>query len=233
MPAPPPAPDGPPPASPSASVPQAPIPPAPAPVPLSALAWALLPPLAVLLLRAWLQARLGDADPMQPLRLADQVTSVAQAFWLASRPFAGAALGLLAAWLGARAALRRWGWARLRPGAQALWALVWMAAGAALLAVHLNQTGRQPLPAATARVALAREVAPGKRHAGGAELYLQGVPGSGADRAEAGDAAAPVHRLLAEGRTLADFPQGSAVTLTLERGRWWGRWASAQPAAPE
>ena len=188
-----------------------------------ALIWTAAPVIATLALRASLQGHAGEAmqgphGALQPLREAAQAASAGQALWLASRPFILSAAALLALWLAGRQALRRCGWQRLRPAALALWLLLWLAAAAWLVASHLNRTGRSAQPAQTAQVLLVREIAPTSRGPGGAEVYVQTGPG------------APALRVLAEGRAMSDFPQNSAVTLRLWRGRWWGRWATVERA---
>lgn len=134
------------------------------------LTWVLLPPLAVVLLRAALQTP-PDGD-WQPLRVAAQVTSAHQAIWVAAQPFLWAVLALLSLAVGLRLALRRWGWTRLRRPLLVLWVLLWLGVGTASVARHLNQTGRQPLPTQQARVLLAGDVAPSARRPGGAQVYL-------------------------------------------------------------
>lgn len=187
-------------------------------------AWAelLAAPLAVLLLRAGLQAQgENDASGLQPLRAAALVADPYQAMWAAARPFVFTALGLLAAVLllrwALRAALRRHGWPRVRPWAVALWVLAWLLGGAWLLADHLNRGARQPLPEQTVRVLLAREVPASERGVGGTEVYF-----------EAPDAPAP-QRLLAEAQPIGAFPIGSQARLHAEAGRWWGRWGRLAP----
>jgi hypothetical protein len=138
-------------------------------------------------------------------------------------PFVFTALGLLAAVLllrwALRAALRRHGWPRVRPWAVALWVLAWLLGGAWLLADHLNRGARQPLPEQTVRVLLAREVPASERGVGGTEVYF-----------EAPDAPAP-QRLLAEAQPIGAFPIGSQARLHAEAGRWWGRWGRLAPPA--
>ena len=187
-------------------------------------AWAelLAAPIAVLLLRAGLQARADqDTSGLQRLHAATLVADPYQAMWAASRPFVLTALGLLATALvlrwGLRAALRRHGWARVRPWAVALWSLAWLAAGAALVASHLNQAGRHAVGEQTVRVLLARTVPASERSPGGAELYIElaRLPGP--------------QRLLAEGQPPTAWPPGSLARLHLEAGRWWGHWARVSP----
>lgn len=191
------------------------------PTPWRALAWALLPPLAVLLLRAALQGAQGDADAsLQALRPATLVDSAGQALWVAARPFVLTVLGAAALIASARLALRRWGWPRLRPWALALWLLLCLGAAAALAASHANRAGRQPLPEQTATVLLAGQVAPSARGPGGAEVYVQPP-----------DGAAPL-RLHAPGQRASDLPAGTPVRLHVQAGRWWGRWATLTPATP-
>lgn len=175
----------------------------------------LAPAIACLLLRAALQGH-ADEDTLQPLREAAQAASAEQVLWLAARPFAATAAALIALWLAARAALRRWPWPRLRPAVLALWLLLWLAAAAWLTADHLNRTGRAPLPEQTARVLLARPIAPSPRGPGGTELYLQTTPD------------APPLRVLAESQPPETFPQGSTLTLHSWQGRWWGLWATVE-----
>lgn len=181
------------------------------------LAAALAPPLALWLLRSVLRGRANaDFATLQPLHAAVLVSDPTQALWAASRPLVLTALALAVAfWLlrrSLRAALRRHGWARVRPWLLALWLAACTLAGAALLASHLNRDSRHTLVAQDVRVLLAREIAPGTRHAGGTEVYFETAPG------------APPLRLLAEQRPLADFAPGSTVRLHLQAGRWWGRW---------
>lgn len=191
---------------------------APAPPPAArwgALAWVLLPPLVVLLLRALLQSPVED--DWQPLREATQVTSPGQALWAATRPLAYTALALLALGLGVRQAARRWGWARLRPLLLALWLLLWAGVGAGSLAQHLNRSGRQALPETPARVLLAGDVAPSARGPGGAQVYL----------ALLGQEDRPVYT-LAPGLPARAFT-GRHAQVRLQAGRWWGRWAQVRP----
>ena len=189
-------------------------------------AWAelLAAPLAVLLLRAGLQAQgENDASGLQPLRAATLVADPYQAMWAASRPFVFTALGLLVAALllrwGLRAALRRHGWPRVRPWAVALWVMAWGLGGAWLLTSHLNESGRHAVAEPEARVLLARAVPPGAHSPGGTELYLQ-LPGTPAPQ-----------RLLAEGESPAAWPPGRVARLHVEAGRWWGRWGRLAPPA--
>ena len=71
------------------------------------LTWLLAPPLAVLLLRALLQALAeADADGLQALHPATLVSDPAQALWAAARPAVFTGLGLLGAVLGLRLAGR-------------------------------------------------------------------------------------------------------------------------------
>ena len=189
-----------------------------APAPWRAWAEVLAAPVAVLLLRAGLQAQADhDASGLQPLRAATLVADPYQAMWAAARPFVLTALGLLVAGLllrwGLRAALRRHGWPRVRPWVLALWGLAWLLGGAGLLASHLNQAGRQPVAEQDARVLLARAVPANARSPGGTELYLElpGAPGP--------------QRLLAEDQPPGAWPPGRVVRLHVETGRWWGRWA--------
>ena len=188
------------------------------------LSWLLAPPLAVLLLRALLQA-LADADSasLQPLRPATLVSDPAQAMWAAARPTVLALLGVLGLALllrlGLRPVLRRWGWVRLRPWVRTLWLLACLGAGAALVASHLNRAGRQPLPAQDVRVLLVGEVPASARGPGGAEVYFE-LPG-----------AADPMRLLAEGQPATAFAPGRAAGLRWQAGRWWGRWGQLTPAS--
>ena len=189
-------------------------------------AWAelLAAPLAVLLLRAGLQAQgENDASGLQPLRAATLVADPYQAMWAAARPFVFTALGLLAAALllrwGLRAALRRHGWPRVRPWAVALWVMAWGLGGAWLLTSHLNESGRHAVAEPEARVLLARAVPPGAHSPGGTELYLQ-LPGTPAPQ-----------RLLAEGESPAAWPPGRVARLHVAAGRWWGRWGRLAPPA--
>ncbi|MDO5288276.1 MAG: hypothetical protein Q4F13_01390, partial [Pseudomonadota bacterium] len=99
-----------------------------------------------------------------------------------------------------------------------LWLLLWLALAAALVASHLNRAGRQPLPAQTATVLLAGQVAPSARGPGGAQVYLQ-LPGE----------AAPL-RLYVPGQPASAFAAGSQPRLHAQAGRWWGRWATLAPA---
>ena len=82
-----------------------------APVAWRGLAWAALPPLLVLALRALMPGEV-DAGALQRLETATLVSDPAEAFWMAARPLA---LGLLVLAVAAGAclfAVRRWGWAR-------------------------------------------------------------------------------------------------------------------------
>ena len=189
------------------------------------LAWAVLPPVGVLLLRAALRAQTDEATAsLQALGVAVQVSTPGEAMWAASKPavLTVVVLGAIGAalYLGLRASIRRHGWARVAPWVQWVWLVLWLLIAAGLLAHHLNRTGRQPQPAQQAEVMLVRELAPSQRHLGGADLYLraQGEP-------------EPLH-LLAEGQPAAAFPPRSQVRLQAERGRWWGRWGRVTPLAP-
>lgn len=210
------------------------MPPEPAPPPAAApadwrnLAWALGPPAAALLLRALLVAQADAGEPgWQRLETATLVSDAGQAFWMAARPLVLALLvggGAIAALVfGLRAALRRHGWARVRPWAIALWLLLWAAVAAGLTASDFNRAHREPLPAQAAKVLLVRELLASKRGPGGAEVYF-----ALADEPE------PL-RLLAEGQPAEAFPPGSKARLQLQAGRWWGRWGqltSSFGAAP-
>ena len=117
---------------------------APAPIAWRTLAWAIGPVIAVLLLRAALQATVGaDLGDLQPLRAATLVGDPTQALWAAARPFVFTLLAIGAAGIALRQALRRLGWARAKPGLVALWLLGWAAGGTWLLADHLNRSARQ------------------------------------------------------------------------------------------
>ena len=78
-----------------------------APVAWRGLAWAALPPLLVLALRALMPGEV-DAGALQRLETATLVSDPAEAFWMAARPLA---LGLLVLAVAAGAclfAVRRW-----------------------------------------------------------------------------------------------------------------------------
>lgn len=187
------------------------------------LAWAVAPPLAVLLLRTLLTAQADvDADSLQRLKVATMVSAPGEAIWAAARPFVFTlvALAVLGAALffGGRRALRRHGWPHLRPWAVGAWLLLWLAAGSWLLAAHLNRAGRQPLADQDATVLLVGAVAPSTRGPGGAEVYVQ-LPGQ----------PQPLH-LFAPEQPAQAFPVGSTVRLHTEAGRWWGRWGRVTPA---
>ena len=183
------------------------------------LAWAIGPVIAVLLLRAALQAsggaHLGD---LHALHAATLVSDPAQALWVAARPFVFTVLALVALALALRLALRRLGWARAKPWLARLWVLLWLALGGWLLADHLNRSARQPLPEQTVRVLLARAVPASERSVGGTEVYF-----------EAPSTPAEPQRLLAEGLALERFKSGSSAQLHAEAGRWWGRWGRLAP----
>ena len=181
------------------------------------LALAAAPPLGVLVLRALLPDA-TESDTLQRLATAQLVSDPAQAFWLAAQPLGVAVLVLGAVAGGFVVALRRRGWARLRPWVLALWVLMWAAMGAWLVVSELNRAGRQPLSAQPARVLLAREVLPGKRTgAGGTEVYFE----------LAGDATP--RRLFVEGVPVQAFAPGSTARLHAEAGRWWGTWGRLEP----
>lgn len=180
--------------------------------------WVLVPVVAALLLRAWVQAQAGGLDDgLQRLRLATLVSSPGQAFWVAARPFLLSLLAGVLLVLGLRQGVRRLGWARLRPGLTAAWVLGWLAFGGWLLAGQLNRSGASPLPTRQVEVLLVREVPPSQRSPGGVEVYVQPPAGQ-----------APLRLLVEEGRS-ADFPLGSAARLDGMAGRWWGHWARLQP----
>ena len=112
-----------------------------APVAWRGLAWAALPPLLVLALRALMPGEV-DAGALQRLETATLVSDPAEAFWMAARPLA---LGLLVLAVAAGAclfAVRRWGWARLRPALLGLWAAMWLAMGVGLTASDMNRAAR-------------------------------------------------------------------------------------------
>lgn len=183
------------------------------------LAWAVGPLMAVLLLRAALQASAGaDLGELQALRPATLVGDPAQAMWAAARPFVFTLLALGAAAIALRLMLRRLGWARAKPWLAGLWVLGWLALGAWLLAEHVNRSARQPLPDQTVRVLLARAVPASERGAGGVEVYFE-VP----------DAPGAPQRLLAQGQALERFAPGASARLHAEAGRWWGRWGRLAP----
>ena len=187
-----------------------------------ALAWALLPPIVVLLLRAALQAQTDEATAsLQSLTTATQVTTPGEAMWAAAQPFVytllGAALVIAAAYFAIRHGVRRHGWVRVRPWVLRGWLALCLLIAVALLASHLNRTGRLAAPAQNAEVLLVRAVQPSERSLGGAEVYVQ-LPGD----------EAPLH-LLAEGQPPTAFPPKSRVRLHTEAGRWWGRWGTVTP----
>ena len=167
------------------------------------LAWAMLPPIGVLLLRAALQAQTDETTAsLQALKPATLVTTPGEAMWAAAQPFVftlvGAALLLAAVILPLRHAVRRHGWPRVRPWVLRAWLAAWLLAAVALGASHLNRSGRQPLAAQDAQVLLVRAV--------------------------------PRH-LLADGLKAEALPPKSAVRVQAEAGRWWGRWATLVPLA--
>jgi hypothetical protein len=187
-----------------------------------ALAWALLPPVAVLLLRAALQAQTDEATAsLHALQTATQVATPGEAMWAAAQPFVLTLIALVvllgAVYLAVRSGVRRHGWACVRPWVQRSWLALCMLAAMALVASHLNRTGRQTLPVQQAQVLLVRAVLPSERSVGGSEVYLQ-LPGDNT----------PVH-LLAEGQPANIFPPKSTVSLQTEAGRWWGRWGVVTP----
>ena len=188
------------------------------------LAWALLPPIAVLLLRAALQAQTDEATAsLNAVHAATLVTTPGEAMWAAARPFvltlvtALVVIGAAVVWI--RRGVRHHGWARMRSRVIGAWVALCLIAAGALLAQHLNRSGRQVEAERQGEVLLVREVRPSERSVGGAEVYLQ-LPGD----------AAPVH-LLAEGQPATRFPPKSTVRLQTERGRWWGRWGTVTPLA--
>ena len=186
------------------------------------LAWALLPPILVLLLRAALQAQTDEATAsLNALEVATLVTTPGEAMWAAAKPFVytllGAALPIAAAFFAIRGGVRRHGWPRVRPWVLRGWLALCLLVAVALLASHLNRTGRQAVGAQNAEVLLVRAVRPSERSVGGAEVYVQ-LPGD----------EAPLH-LLAEGQPPTAFPPKSRVRLQTEAGRWWGRWGTVTP----
>ena len=188
------------------------------------LAWAMLPPIGVLLLRAALQAQTDETTAsLQALKPATLVTTPGEAMWAAAQPFVftlvGAALLLAAVILPLRHAVRRHGWPRVRPWVLRAWLAAWLLAAVALGASHLNRSGRQPLAAQDAQVLLVRAVPPTERGAGGAEVYLQ-ILGDDVPR-----------HLLADGLKAEALPPKSAERVQAEAGRWWGRWATLVPLA--
>ncbi len=188
-----------------------------APIAWRTLAWAIGPVIAVLLLRAALQATAGaDLGDLQPLRAATLVGDPTQALWAAARPFVFTVLALGAAVIALRQALRRLGWVRAKPWLVALWVLGWGAGGGWLLAEHLNRSARQLLPEQSVRVLLARAVPANERSVGGTEVYFEA-------------AGAEPQRLLAEGQALERLQPGSSARLHAEAGRWWGRWGRLAP----
>ena len=194
------------------------------PIQWRGLAWALLPPVAVLLLRAVLQAQTDEATAsLNAIHTATLVTTPGEAMWAAARPFVLALVAAAVVIGGAVALIRRGvhrqGWTRTRPQVIAAWIALCAIAAGALLASHLNRTGRQAQSAREGEVLLVRAVRPSERGVGGAEVYLQ----------LAGDAS-PVH-LLAEGQPASAFAPRSTARLQPETGRWWGRWGTVTPGA--
>ena len=194
------------------------------PIQWRGLAWALLPPVAVLLLRAALQAQTDEATAsLNSLQTATLVTTPGEAMWAAARPFVLALVAAAVVIGGAvvliRRGVHRQGWPRTRPRVIAAWIAVCVIAAGALLASHLNRSGRQAQAAREGEVLLVRPVPPSERGVGGAEVYLQ----------LAGDEV-PVH-LLAEGQPATAFAPRSTVRLQSETGRWWGRWGTVTPGA--
>ncbi|QTD45308.1 hypothetical protein [Ottowia testudinis] len=193
--------------------------PAPLPAPDSSaaidwriFAWAALPPLAVLMLRVVLPGQVEGGE-LQRLQTATLVSDPAEAFWMAARPLLLTLLTVSAVAGVFYAALRRLGWARMRPGVLTLWVLLWLAMGAWLMASDMNRAQRQPLPDQAAKVLLAREILPNKRTGpGGTEVYFE-LPGE----------PEPL-RLFAQGQPTQAFVPGSTAVLHAESGRWWGRW---------
>lgn len=188
------------------------------------LAWSLLPLVAVLLLRAALQAQTDEATAsLNAVTAATLVTTPGEAMWAAARPFvlslvaAAVVIGGAVVWI--RRGVRRHGWARMQPRVRAAWVILCALAAVGLLAQHLNRSGRQAETERQGEVLLVRSVVPSERNVGGAEVYLQ-LPGDDV----------PVH-LLAEGQPATHFPPKSTVRLQTERGRWWGRWGTVTPLA--
>lgn len=175
------------------------------------LALAAVPPVAVLVLRVIMPGQ-PEGDLLYRLEAAPLVSEPGEAFWLAVRPLLYGLLVIGAVLAGFVLAVRRLGWARVRPAVLALWVLMWVAMGVWLVASDMNRTGRQPLAEQSVKVLLAREAMGTRRRPAGTEVYFE----------RQGDATPT--RLFVEGAPIHAFAPGSAARLHAEAGRWWGTW---------
>ncbi len=186
-------------------------------------AWLLFaPPFGFAALRWWTRVRAGqEPGSWQRLRPADVAEAASGSLlWQASQPFVLALLALALAALLLWLAVRRVGWARVRPLAAGAWIALWLAAAAATGAQHVNRAARQALPAQIATVLQARAQAPTGRGPGGAEVLLR-VPGFEAPQS-----------VLLELAEAAALPAGSQLRLALARGRFGGHYVTGWQPAP-
>ena len=194
-------------------------------------AWLLFaPPFAVLALRfvlatwaeSWPEAeRIAFAPVLGDGSLAPD-DAVGALMWQAAQPVLLTLGAVALAVLLLRAAVRAWGWRRLVPGLRALWLLLWLAAGLALLLDYFNRAALQPLPMVSATVLQARPQASSTRGPGGALAVLR-LDGDVAPR-----------RVLLSGADARALPAGRTLRLERARGRWWGEYltGSDAPKAP-
>ncbi len=186
-------------------------------------AWLLFaPPFAFAALRWWVRWR-TEQDPASWQRLRPAAAAEAASgslLWQASQPFALTLLALALLALILWAALRRFGWRRLRPVLAVVWVAVWLTAAGATGWQHLNRAVRAALPAQTATVLQARARPPTERGPGGAEVLLR-VPGFDAPQS-----------VLLEQAEVGALPAGTRVQLSLARGRFTGQYVTGWRPAP-
>ena len=116
----------------------------------------LRPGLTAIVPAAGIGSRMGAECPKQYLQLAGRTILEHTLTRLLSHPAIAQVIVALAPhdrWFETLAvaagaclfAVRRWGWARLRPALLGLWAAMWLAMGVGLTASDLNRAQRQPL----------------------------------------------------------------------------------------
>ncbi|MCL1961179.1 MAG: hypothetical protein FWG56_05275 [Desulfovibrionaceae bacterium] len=187
-------------------------------------AWLVFaPPIAVLLLRFFLDTLAESLPGAQPLGAAQVVDDdVSAVMWQAAMPvlltLAAAAALLLALWL----AVRAWGWRRVTRVLLALWPAACALAAVTLALQYVNRAAMQPLPDAVAAVVQARPYPSTERGPGGAMTVLT-LPGDAEPR-----------RVLLEGADARALPPGQPLRLQRAQGRFWGEYVTGSdaPLAP-
>ena len=187
-------------------------------------AWLLFAPPAFMVAVRWLLQLMDDRQNALPALALAPVSTTAGTLDLLW-PVALALALLVAAGL----VIRRLGWRRVMPVIGAVWLLLWLAGGGALVQRHLNRQGlflqgmtaTAPTPAQVkARVVTSRIKPASLRSLGGTELVLQV------------DGVAIPQRLLIEDASAAPLKPGDMLALQLAPGRFNGLFVTGWRVAP-